>query len=561
MKINYKTKTGKIVAIDEDKEIHRGGEGRIILFNSQYVAKIYHPGINPISESEFTFLSKLDKNLFVCPEELLYDSRGTVVGFLMQYLGQDYFPLSTLSGKTFCISNNIDEKVKVKIAKNLTKAIEYAHSQNVIIGDLNHFNVLVNNQGDIRLIDTDSYEVSGHPHSGILLDDIRDYLYQGKVTKTSDFFALSVLIFNFLTYVHPFKGIHKKVKMLSERMINKLPVFCGDPDLIIPKCYEPIQNASLHQQFEKLYVKGERFMIALDPGAVMVKTLPRVNIKPMVQKDLIVSNILVNSSIREIFFTEEMGLVKTDTHYHIYDTKNHGYVTKKHELPISSADSLYITNKSIIGKKGNRMVYYSDGFFQEITNFDIPSEALFYQQGNILIVVGENDMFWLYMDEILAGNIKTRRTPVFGKGFRNYKGMVQNAGGVQYIFYNSGSDICTVRTDLNILSLFQNKNFGVVQYKEKNKTRYRFFRIDNLSLVLANEDIEILNSFAYKPSNSKNGFIFHAADNSISILRTEDFQRVSSIECDLISSAAEIQYCNAGIVAWEGENCWLLNKK
>ncbi len=561
MIIKCKTKAGTVYSIDEDKEIHRGGEGRIILINNSLVAKIYHPNITPITEDKFIYLHKLDKSSFVAPEELLYDGKGKVIGFTMQYLGQNFFPISTITGKTFCLSNNIDSKIKVKIAKALIKAVEAAHSQGVVIGDLNPLNILITVKGDIKMIDTDSYEVPGVQHTGILLDDIRDYLYHGKVSKTSDFFALSIVIFNFLTYVHPFKGIHKTIKTLAERMIKKLPVFCGDPNIIIPKCYEPIQDSFLTGQFERLYLNGERFLFSLDKSMTTVATLPRITIKPVVQNDLIISNILIDAPIRSINFLSEQGIITTDDSYYIFDTKNHGYVTKKQQFIKSEADEIYITNKNIVARRKNQLFYFDSGTFKEITNFKMPENAIISQHGNILIIVGESSMYWLYMDSILAGNIKTKSTSAFGKGFRNYNGLVQHAGGVQYFFYNGGNEISTVRTDLNIVGLFQYKNFGVVEYKEKNTTKIKFFKLDNLTIVLASEEMERVNNFAYKASNDKNGFIFQAADNSIKIIRTEDFQEVSAIDCDLISSTTVLQNCNAGIVAWEGENCWLLNKK
>jgi hypothetical protein len=43
---------GVIVNIDENKEIARGGEGRIIQLTANTVAKLYLPGITPITDSK-----------------------------------------------------------------------------------------------------------------------------------------------------------------------------------------------------------------------------------------------------------------------------------------------------------------------------------------------------------------------------------------------------------------------------------------------------------------------------------------------------------------------------
>ena len=95
--------------IKDSDEIHRGGEGRIMLLTGKpdFVAKLYHSGINTISEQQYNFLTKLDRTLFVVPEELLSDGKGKIAGFTMKYVGKDYFPLSSIFSKNFCTRNNI----------------------------------------------------------------------------------------------------------------------------------------------------------------------------------------------------------------------------------------------------------------------------------------------------------------------------------------------------------------------------------------------------------------------------------------------------------------------
>ena len=51
-------KNGKVLYnIDDNKEIARGGEGRIMDVSSDKVAKIYLPNIKPLSEIKFIELS------------------------------------------------------------------------------------------------------------------------------------------------------------------------------------------------------------------------------------------------------------------------------------------------------------------------------------------------------------------------------------------------------------------------------------------------------------------------------------------------------------------------
>jgi len=156
-KIDIYVKNGQHFQLDEADEIHRGGEGMIFIHpnNNNLVAKIYHDGITPIAQGQFDYLSKLDRNLFIVPLELLYDSKQLVIGYTMEYLGQSYFPLSTIFSKNFCAKNGFTPQIKKKICNSLIKVIEKSHKDQVVIGDFNQFNIMINKKGDVKLIDTD----------------------------------------------------------------------------------------------------------------------------------------------------------------------------------------------------------------------------------------------------------------------------------------------------------------------------------------------------------------------------------------------------------------------
>lgn len=87
-KINLYNSRGKLLyKANTDREIDRGGEGTILPHpaNNHLVLKIYHMGIIPaLSPQSWVYLSHLG-NHFVKPLELLYNDKGEVVGFEMQY--------------------------------------------------------------------------------------------------------------------------------------------------------------------------------------------------------------------------------------------------------------------------------------------------------------------------------------------------------------------------------------------------------------------------------------------------------------------------------------------
>ena len=563
--INIVSQTGTKYKINDTKEIARGGEGCIFELGNDKVAKIYHPGIQVLDQAKFNFLKKLDKTLFIAPQELLYDAKHNVVGYSMEYLTTDFYPLSNLFTKSFCTAHNVDKKIKLKVIESLIKAVEYAHQMNVIIGDLNCFNIMVNNSGVIKLIDTDSYQTPGFAHSGRLLDDIRDYYYQGAVNNKSDCFALSILAFNLLSFTHPFKGIHKQHIKIADRMINKLPVFAKDPELKVPKCYEPINDTNLMGQFERFYIKGERFLISLSAvnANLIVVTMNQPSlVKKYEQNDLIITRISGDEMVKNTYCTDTRLIVETEKDFLVYDAKNKGYVSLLDTISKVNYDQIFVGNKNVILKKGKDLfVYNNSKNITKITSFVFPENYIIKQYENILVVIDYDNMYKLFLDDTLSGVIKTTTLSVFGKGFQNYQGLIYNAGGKQNIFYNAGSEMSSVSLPIKIQDMLQDKNIGIIQYVEKKEVKHKFFKIKNLTMSVSQNEIPGWANFAFRPDKDGEGFIFVPKDDKISIIRSQDFAEISELKCDLISTESVLKNTNSGLVLFEDRKVWLLNKK
>lgn len=565
------TQKGKAYKISASDEIHRGGEGRIMAIktNPDIVAKLYHDGIFPITKEQFDFLSKLNskeaEELFVRPLDLLFNKKKQIIGFTMKYLGQDYFPISAIFSKNFCLQNDINQYSKIKFAEKIIRAICYAHQNKLVIGDLNQYNILITKQGDLKLIDVDSYQTPFHPHSGYLLEEIRDYLYGGKISKQSDFFAFSILFFYSLTFAHPFKGIHKKYKKLSERMLHRIPIFVKDTDLKPPKCYTPINSDLLQNQFEKFYIEGERFLISLKDAKIdkFLKIKKPIPIAAIVEKDLIIKLIIENQKVKNIFFLKEKGFVETSENYQIFNSKNKGYLTSLFTIDKKDWEKIYISDKNIFVRKKDKLFHYKNNTeIIEITNFKFSENSITYQLENILIVINEDVMTWLYLDDVLNHSVRNKRTEVFSRGFTYHKGLFQNAGGILRIFYNQGKDIATVKIDKHsIKEIYQQKNIGIIQYIENKQIKNQYFKISGLNIEFSQQENGKVYDFAYMPTSKEDGFIFEPEDGKINLRKTQDFQIISELNCELITSETKLQYSESGIIAWENENIYLINKK
>ncbi len=204
----------------------RGGEGQVYdILNTSNVAKLYH---NPVTGS------KCDKLQVMChgvspglariaawPVSLVSEQAGKVCGYIMPRVEQDFAEIvclhnPSLRKKAFPTT---DYAFIVHAAMNCAAAFATVHKENHIIGDVNQKNILVNSKAMIRLIDCDSFQVSGAGRLFPCEVGVPEYTppeLQGKSfghvlrTCNHDNFGLAVQIFLLLMMGrHPFAGIYK----------------------------------------------------------------------------------------------------------------------------------------------------------------------------------------------------------------------------------------------------------------------------------------------------------------------------------------------------------------
>lgn len=208
------------------KELARGGEGRVCLVqgNSNVVAKLYldkalnkHDKAGKIKAMCDLYDNDIAK-FSALPQRVIFNSRGKVVGFIMEKI-TDFKEIHNLYGistkrKLFDFA---DWGFMVHSAKNLAIAVNKLHSKNIVIGDINQGNILVNNQAMIKLIDCDSYQVEYNGKFYLCEVGVPEYTspeLQGQSfngiqrTKNHDCFGLAVMIFKILMFGrHPYSGV------------------------------------------------------------------------------------------------------------------------------------------------------------------------------------------------------------------------------------------------------------------------------------------------------------------------------------------------------------------
>jgi serine/threonine protein kinase len=566
------TESGKTITIDDRYEIKRGGEGKILTVPElpQQVAKIYlNSNYQHMSKAQKDALACLDTQLFVKPLELIYEKKNKdIIGFTMEYISPEFVPLAAFYNKNYGASVGISDTFKFKVAEKILAGVEHAHTHNIIIGDLSGLNILVNTQEDVKFIDTDSYETAVHTHWGVLLDEIRDYLYQGQVSKQSDYFAVAVILFNLFTNMHPFKGVHKTIKSMAERMLKKRPVFAQDPDLILPKCYEPIQNTALQSQFEELFLEGKRFLLQLTP-TLPTQTTPTPSplqslhlSTPLKYKEIY--KLQAGEVFRKTYFTQQLGYVQTNYQTFLYDASNQGYLTLKATFTHDSETRYFVGNKHLLRQQKWALEVWQGGQnWLKLQNVQLSESARLHQIQDILVVLDHDFMRLLHIDDVIQDQIHIDQTPAFIAGFDALYSLVQNVGGVQFVWYHSGKTLSTVKTASPIKNALIAGNVGLAIHETtlngETTLTYEYFTLQSLQMKMTGERVHELRNFAVKGTQNQTNLIFEPADDKIVVRKGDTAQILQEIACSLITTATSLQLAQAGIIAYEKDFCYLLN--
>jgi serine/threonine protein kinase/rRNA-processing protein FCF1 len=190
------------------KQIGRtGGEGSVYLTDSRLICKIYKKEkVTKFREEKIKLLIQHTIKIEnVClPEYIIYNNSKEFVGYLMpQAKGseiQTSIFIPPLLKQKFPHWNRWH---LAKIALNILQKIEKLHQHNIILGDINPNNILLNDETDIYFIDTDSFQIENYPCSVGMVAYTKkahhgkryeDYLR----TKDDDIYAMATLIFQLM---------------------------------------------------------------------------------------------------------------------------------------------------------------------------------------------------------------------------------------------------------------------------------------------------------------------------------------------------------------------------
>lgn len=225
----------KTIRLTKSNFISSGGEGSI--YASKGTAfKIYTNPKAMISHAKIGELSVITNSNVIKPERIVLDRKQKAVGYTMRHVSNTY-ALCQIFPKAFRDRTGMDTDTVLKLIQKMQNTIADIHkTKGMLVVDLNEMNFLVDKKfKDIYFIDVDSYETPSFPATAIM-ESIRDW-HSSTFNQLTDWFSFAVVSFQMFIGIHPFKGKHKSIKGIKDRMLANVPVFHKDvrfPKVCLP---------------------------------------------------------------------------------------------------------------------------------------------------------------------------------------------------------------------------------------------------------------------------------------------------------------------------------------
>lgn len=274
---NYRDSQGQVIQLKN--RIARKGEGEVWKTSRNgYLAKIYiqqptsdrinklrvmlaHPPNDPTSYQSHTSIA--------WPKELLIDNSGACVGFLMPAITQAQELIKVYSPQhRLKLAPEFNWRYLHMTAQNIALIVKELHASNYIIGDMKQDNFLVNNQGLVSIVDTDSFQIIDPKTKTIHRCPVGSEEFTppeliGKdfrtvtQTKSHDNFRLGIVIHLLLFGYNPF-AIGTLINYdnqldLNERIRNNLSIYNLKNQFKLPESIIPLKV--LHPEIQKLFLQ------------------------------------------------------------------------------------------------------------------------------------------------------------------------------------------------------------------------------------------------------------------------------------------------------------------
>lgn len=531
--------------LTKQREIAAGGEGKIYEHPSDKtkVVKIYHQARKPDFAKHLEKLSKLSSIFFVTPQDIYVDNKGDVIGFDMEYVNfNEYYLFNNLFNKGFCSSNGIDKSLKQNLLNELRICLEQVHKLDITIGDLNQYNLFFSKKKSILFVDVDSYQTSEQPHSGVLLDDIRDWSTTN-INNSTDIWAYNILAFWITTYCHPFKWVVPGNKEpLEVRVRANKSILTPIKDIKIPALYEPPSD-ELKKQYLEIF-SGRRYFVELKGT-----TIP---MSPIIKQAISSSKLSIRelySDVTHLYISSNYISIKTGQYWMLVEAKVKG-ITR---LAITKeCDELFPGNiNKYVYIKGNTL--YSEDGKTYTKSFNQPLFS--YNNGYLGVIEYGSDIQWNYNIDNQLGGLDSTNTPIFAKSIIKRTSFLQNFGSKKYINIPTLNSYKLIEVPLGTQDALFFNNYLALEVKKSNKITYEIkdtFHESNFK----SEEFDYFPYFTSMPGITT---ILVPDDQCINVFT--NMQLISKFDCSICTKDSKLYWTTSGILLLENNILYLLNTK
>jgi len=251
---------GKRVQLDDRDLLGVGGEGRVFRVAGRAI-KVFFTMTDARKKKLAAFPTGLSPRV-IGPLDLCTDQKGEIVGYAMRAL-DSAVDIHRIGQRKWRQSNPGMRSADVLgVFRELSATVAQLHARGMVVGDLNDGNVVLTfcqplaSAGFTRaarvrsasalppaatwepwFIDADSMQFAGYPCTVAHERFLEPRLYGVDLDRTSalsrepDWYALAVLLFASLVFVHPYGGAHASYPTMLRRAEARHSVLRGDVKL------------------------------------------------------------------------------------------------------------------------------------------------------------------------------------------------------------------------------------------------------------------------------------------------------------------------------------------
>ena len=257
----------KIGRYDVIQELGRGGMGVVYLAHDPFIDRqvaiktiLADPSIDaPVLE----YYQKLFFNEAKAAGKLMHPHIVSVYDAMWEkdicYLIMEYVEGSTL--KKYCSKENLlPLESVIKYIFQSAKALDYAHQNGVIHRDIKPNNIMISNEGGVKIADFGIAQVEGVSNVfqsgtlGTVYYSSPEQQRNEQPTTQADLFSLGIVMYELLAGTKPFKGENKDA--VFSKIANENPEPLRKYRQDVPETLERILMRSLEKDLTKRYQTG-----------------------------------------------------------------------------------------------------------------------------------------------------------------------------------------------------------------------------------------------------------------------------------------------------------------